>query len=316
MRIYLRLLVVLFLVLAASLAPVAISHHASGVALADNDKAKDESKGNDDHDDKGKAKDKKDKSGKSAVNPVAGYTVEVTCEIKDATTTCTFVPQAPEGGKKVDHLLIPAEAVCADVVDSDTEYVDPDPNVHRTGFRATGKKGATLTLVGEVATNGTTTYWVKAANGVYPATGPALACGPDTPASPPETTPPADGKATPTQAPAPTDTATPPATTGTILVTTYTCSGVTADTPDVDWYGACQLAGAGQTFAVTGGSTELTQTSGDDGTATFADLAPASYSLDDTSADWCHAESDSVDSSGQLVIEAGATAKVWLFYCS
>jgi len=50
--------------------------------------------------------------------------------------------------------------------------------------------------------------------------------------------------------------------------------------------------------------------------ATFASLDPGAYRLDLTGIDWCHAESDNVDASGDVVVEAGAEATVWIFTCT
>ncbi len=51
------------------------------------------------------------------------------------------------------------------------------------------------------------------------------------------------------------------------------------------------------------------------GEATFADLPPGRYDLDDVDGAWCHAESDAVNAEGDVVVEAGVATTVWLFYC-
>jgi hypothetical protein len=37
--------------------------------------------------------------------------------------------------------------------------------------------------------------------------------------------------------------------------------------------------------------------------------------LQEVDATWCHAESDSVDAQGQVVVAAGERASVWIFNC-
>lgn len=321
---YLLRLLILTLLLAGTLAVPAIGQEGF-VATADDygdDDDDNEGRGNDDDDDddnqgRGNDKDKKDKKDKNAkkdkenVTAVADYRVEVTCEPTNdgADTACTFAPVAPEGGKKVSHLVIPDDVVCAEVIGGDGDFVDPDPNVRVTGYRFTGNTPYTLVLEGEVTTLSTATYWVKAANYVYPATGAALAC--DIAATLDESTPPA-GKPTP-------EPTAPPAATGTIVVEAYACANIPADTSDFDWYGACAPDTTVHSYQLaqdTDATNPLhTADSDDTGTAAFGDLAPGAYNLDDTGDRWCHAESDSVNAEGNVVVEAGVTSTVWLFYC-
>jgi hypothetical protein len=44
-------------------------------------------------------------------------------------------------------------------------------------------------------------------------------------------------------------------------------------------------------------------------------LQPGTYALKEVGAEWCHAESDSVDSRGNVIVRAGARANVWIFDC-
>jgi hypothetical protein len=334
MRPILRLVLLLLVLTLATAPSLSAPSFVTSVVADDDDKGQgnDDDDGDDDrgegNDDKGKDKDKekgKDKENKGKqVEATAGYTIEVACDdlSDDATTDCTFTAVEPDGGKKVTHVLIPAELACAETSDKDVTWVDPDPNIHRAGLRHEGQKPFTVTFDGLVTTGAAASYWVKAADEVMPAEGPALVCetaasefsvpaSPTTEAGPTES----GGTLQPTSEPTAEATSTPARTTGTILVSTYTCTGITADTPDVDWFGACTPGGDASTFSLSGGSDTMSMDTAEDGTATFADLAPSTYDLDDTTRSWCHAESDNVNTEGNVVVEAGATTNVWLFYC-
>ncbi|MBA3377282.1 MAG: hypothetical protein H0T93_00210 [Chloroflexia bacterium] len=265
------------------------------------------------------------------VEPTAGYGVDVACTVADdaTRTECTFGGVAPEGGKRVSHVVIPEGAICANVLDGDFDRVDPDPNTNVAGYRATGNEPYALILEGQVTIEGATTYWIKAANEVFPATGPSLACPEPAASTAAETT--TETTAT-TDAPlqatfdvnfeptvAATLEATPEvATTGTITVSTYACTGVPADTSAYDWFGACDPGGEHRYVLapVEGDTTDLhaAETS-KTGEATFPDLPPGRYDLDDADGRWCHAESDAVNAEGQVQVEAGVETTVWLFYC-
>ena len=45
------------------------------------------------------------------------------------------------------------------------------------------------------------------------------------------------------------------------------------------------------------------------------DLAPGPYRLVQSDADWCHAESDRVDDRGNVIVNPGEQASVWIFDC-
>jgi hypothetical protein len=340
MRTLLRTLLIILVLAVATMPTVATTFLASPV-VAGNDDNKGKDKGKEEKDNKGN-KGKKDKK---QVESTAGYTIEIDCDgdgddddsgegsdegddngdegddgNDNATTTCTFTAVEPDGGKKVNHVLIPAEVACADA-SGDVKWVDSDPQFNRAGYRYEGQKPFTVVFDDMVTTGGTATYWVKAANYILPATGPGLQCAGDDAQAAASSTPeptagPTESGGTLEPSPEPTaaPTETPAPTTGTILVTTYTCTGVTASSPDVDWFGACAQGGA-STFSLAGGSDSLSMDTAEDGTATFADLAPSTYDLDDTTRTWCHAESDNVNTEGNVIVEAGLTTSVWLFYC-
>jgi len=271
----------------------------------------DDNEGKDKKDKKDKEKKDKDNKGKGNddddVGTVAGYTMNVSCETnrEAASTQCTFTPQSPEGGKKVNHAVVPASLVCTDVREGDADYVENDPQANVEGYRFEGQGSFSITFEGTVQTEGRATYWVKAASEVYPATGPGLAC------------PAVESDALAVSTPPP---ATPPPTTGDVVVATYTCQGVTPDTMEsFDWFGRCEPAAAGQRYVLAPepdktGDLVAAET-GADGTATFGELQPGTYDLDDPDRNWCHAESDNVDAEGSVVVETGAETTVWLFYC-
>lgn len=337
MRLTLLLRICLMLLIATLPTAAAVIGGPAAIVIADDDDAggeegddgDDDSPGNSNPPGKAKGQDKdkprsnnSDRNGKS-IETLAQYRIDVTCE-HDAgadQTTCIFTALAPEDGKKVSFLQVPAAAVCAEVVETGAEFVDPDPNTHITGYKTRGNDDAvTLVLTGEVqATEATANYWIKAADNVFPATGPGLACPEPAAAMETETTTDTDtasegGKtmviSTPTPAPAPT--------TGTLAVLTYTCTGVPEDRTGYDWFGACTPNTAAQTFMIMPpGSLEAQASATTDasGVATFAEVQPGMWELDLADRAWCHAKSDKVTAEGHVVIEAGQTSSVWIFLC-
>jgi hypothetical protein len=303
----------------------------------ENDKGNDDKGKDKDDEDKGKEKNKdknEDKKPKKQVETIAGYTIEIDCgeaddedpgNAEDRTTACTFTAVEPDGGKKVTHVLIPAEVACADA-SGDVAWVDPDPNINRAGYRHEGQKPFSVVFEGVVTTAGSATYWVKAANRVLPATGPGLTCAdpdqeqaedvsiPQPTAGPTESGGTIEPSPVPTTAPTAAPTQTPVPTTGIVTVVTYTCPGVTLGA-DIDWFGTCGAAAGGTSYTLDDGKTALNGVTGEDGSATFGDLVPGTYALNDDSGNWCHAESDNVNTEGDVVVEAGVTTTVWLFYC-
>lgn len=268
-----------------------------------------------DKDDKEK-KDKKDKQKDTgaAITASADYVVEVECDYDEGagTTTCTFTAVAPEGAKKIVEFDLPQDAVCAEVVGGEYKYVDPDPNTNVTGYQSKGNTDViTLVLDGEVTVEGTTTFWMKAANEVFPVTAPGLGCtGAATFTL--QVTP---GSAQPTPEP----TATEVPTTGELVVLVYTCADVPEDTTDYDWFRLCNSEGGVHGLELAPVSevavdpvTMETDASGD---ATFADLEPGLYSLKPAGTTWCKAVSDNVDAEGNVIIEAGARTTVYTFVC-
>jgi hypothetical protein len=107
--------------------------------------------------------------------------------------------------------------------------------------------------------------------------------------------------------------------TGAVTVYKYVCP-ITVPPAGFDWYGRCDPQGQGVQFtlSVWDGSRFLPIVTGatdGDGILRFTRLQPGTYDLQEVDATWCHAESDSVDAQGQVVVAAGERASVWIFNC-
>lgn len=268
---------------------------------------KDDKKEKDDQKDKKEKKDKKDKGGPE-VSETEGYMVNVVCQFDEAagTTTCAFTGIAPEGASDVGHVDLPEEAVCSEVVGGDHEYVDPDPNTRVTGYKSRGKEGTfTLVLQGEVVPGGTTTYWFKTGDGVFPAPGPGLVCEPGSLSGADDGTPAAPATAT--------------VSTGELVVMVYGCATIPTDSATFDWFGECDPASEPHNFVLEllhehAGPPTTTDSDGS-GNARFGELEPGLYSLEMTDVGWCHATSDNVNDNGKVIVEAGGRTTVWIFTC-
>lgn len=106
---------------------------------------------------------------------------------------------------------------------------------------------------------------------------------------------------------------------GAITVYKYACP-ITTPANGFDWYGRCDPQGQGVRFSlsrwdgqgyvpVTIGATDS------DGILRVTQLQPGLYDLKEVDAVWCNAESDSVNAQGQVVVEAGKRASIWIFNC-
>jgi uncharacterized surface anchored protein len=107
--------------------------------------------------------------------------------------------------------------------------------------------------------------------------------------------------------------------TGAITVYKYACP-VTVPPTGFDWYGRCDPQGQGVQFSLSvwDGARSLPVVTGatdGDGILRFTRLQPGTYDLEEVDATWCHAESDSVNAKGQVVVAAGERASVWIFNC-
>lgn len=106
---------------------------------------------------------------------------------------------------------------------------------------------------------------------------------------------------------------------GAITVYKYACP-VTTPSASYDWFGRCDPQGQGVRFSLSrwDGSTLTPVTVGatdSDGILRLTRLQPGTYDLQEVDAAWCHAESDSVNADGRVVVEAGSRASVWIFNC-
>jgi hypothetical protein len=272
------------------------------------------------HQDNGKhkGKDKKEKKAKKVkAEPLAAYTVHVDCVYDAASdqTTCAFDADSPAGAKKINLLDLPSDEICAQVVGGDARYVDPDPNTGATGYRSTDPDGKfTLVFSGRVTSDGSATYWIKAASDIFPATGTGLQCATAQTSAPAPTVPAAAPSATATSvSPEVTDT------TGSIVVRAYTCP-IASPVAGYDWYGQCTPVSAGSPYRLmrldSATRDGMTTSTDDSGRATFRSLQPGTYQLTQANGDWCHAQSDDVNADGNLIVKAGERTSVWVFTCA
>jgi Prealbumin-like fold domain len=106
------------------------------------------------------------------------------------------------------------------------------------------------------------------------------------------------------------------ATTGSILVIAYVCpDGVNLEASD--WFATCTSVSPDITFRLVrfADATLHTGTTDDLGNLVFANLDPGTYQLTEENGDWCHAESDSVDENGDVIVRANERSTVWIFHC-
>ncbi|MGH2535084.1 MAG: hypothetical protein ACRDJW_22710 [Thermomicrobiales bacterium] len=264
-------------------------------------------------DDKDKDKDKDDQEQNNGYQPespgeggpvvqLPEFRVVVECALfDDSRSACMFVGLGDIGVKRV---AVPHATVCApvdgdNIDDSEAPEVDLLNATTGEPSYVADEAALLLLLAGTVETSATTTYWIWANDDqLYPATGPALVCD---------------------QPPAEKD-ATPPPTTGAILVRAFSCDpGVTAGA-DVDWYAACAEPDTGVSFSVkaavagTAGTAQDGATD-DSGRLSVPELAPETYQVEQTDGNWCHAESDNVDDQGDVIVEAGVETTIWVFNC-
>jgi len=109
--------------------------------------------------------------------------------------------------------------------------------------------------------------------------------------------------------------------TGTILVRKYVCE-VDQPPKGYDWETECRLSNQSASFSLalfnaeTEGYEEPSMARANpDGLLRFTHLGPGSYQLREVDGVWCHAESNSVDSKGDVVVAANTLAEVWIYNC-
>ena len=318
------LLAALLIAAGVSLVPIALGTGPSSLALQGQGEDHDRGHGNDedgdDSDNPGQGNDR-DQPG---VVVTGTYTVEVDCDFDDDdnVTECDISADDARDAPDIGRVIIPEEAVCAEVLAGKFVYLGPDAGANVTGYASEeGDDDLALEMRGRVTTSGTITYWISTIDGVFPAEGPGFQCdqastdttAPTAPSTATEESPAAQPSPTPTEPPS-----TPAPTTGSLAVVTYTCTDVPEDRTGYEWFGMCQRGAGAMTFSLTPpGGTEkdaLTMES-ENGAVTFEQLEPGEYQLDAVDASWCHATSDNVTAESGLVVDAGKTTTVWLFMC-
>jgi hypothetical protein len=266
---------------------------------------------------KGREKDKPEKKDKK-VKPIENYTVDVGCTYASGSdqTSCTFSGLSPYEDE-ITFVLVPVDAACVDLAEGAT----PVSGSLVDGYQSdTGDSRLELVFAGPVDTAGQAVYWVLTDEGLYPATGQGLACNENPATEAPPTPTPQQLQPVATVTPTPASVLTPITQdeTGSIVVEARTCP--LASAPErFDWFGQCSPAPSGVTFELTDLASATgeprTLSTDDSGNARFENLSPGKYDLIETTADWCHAESDSVNDLGQIVVQAGMLSTVWIFNC-
>jgi hypothetical protein len=102
---------------------------------------------------------------------------------------------------------------------------------------------------------------------------------------------------------------------GSITVHKFLCQGRKDNA--YNWEQDCENYGDGAEFELktTDGKALTTRTTNLDGLAVFANLADGAYGLDETTGNWCHAEADLVDSSGNVLVRNGGNTDVFIYNC-
>lgn len=96
---------------------------------------------------------------------------------------------------------------------------------------------------------------------------------------------------------------------GTVVITKYWCDGEAGNLSN------CQIYTGGIDFSLipVNGGDQIDVTTGEEGTATVE--AQGAFELVEQGFTWCSAESEAVDSNGNLMIESGAEAAVAIYNC-
>jgi hypothetical protein len=269
----------------------------------DDDQGDDEGNGRPNHNckgDEGKGKKKGHEKQQECEQVTAAklFLVAVACQFQsDAnSTTCLFVGGTENGTSGVTGIAIPSDMACSNITGG--SYKPSSDDGGQTLTSPNGTQTVTLVMAGRVRTSGAASYRVTTPNGLFPATGPDLRCG-ETTANPVSTE--------------------LSSTAGAIRVVAYQCpAGI--DPQTVDWYATCAQPAPGVTFRLvrTGVSSDSakTGTTDDKGNLTFANLPPATYHMTEDGSNWCHAESDSVDAQGDVIVRANERSTVWIFHCA
>jgi uncharacterized surface anchored protein len=108
---------------------------------------------------------------------------------------------------------------------------------------------------------------------------------------------------------------------GTILVRKFVCE-VKSPPKGYDFEEECGLSHQNASFSLAKYNAEM-QTYGEpvvvqanpDGFARWTHLSPGSYKLVEVDGTWCHAESNSVNAQGDVVVQANKLSEVWIYNC-
>ncbi|CAN5566421.1 hypothetical protein BH23CHL5_BH23CHL5_00970 [soil metagenome] len=109
--------------------------------------------------------------------------------------------------------------------------------------------------------------------------------------------------------------------TGSIVIHKYGCELPAVKRPaNFDWFGECGLQTTGAKFSLSELQDGIfvprfTGVANTNGILSFNDLRSGTYRLKEVGADWCHAESDSVNVDGDVLVSAGKRSNVWIFNC-
>lgn len=219
------------------------------------------------------------------------YVVQADCayDAGAGETTCACSAAAPGDAPAVRALAISTAEVCAEVVGGDATVGSALGAA--AGFASSGVQGTvTLVFAGRVEASGSATWWCTTDAGTVPASGPAFARVQEDVSD----------------------------STGAVDVRALACP-VAGESAGYDWYGRCADPAAGARFSLTESGATRAATdviAGPDGRLRFGGLSPGTYHLTQTSASWCHAESDGVDVQGNVVVQAGKRVTVWIFNCA
>ncbi|MGE3797709.1 MAG: SpaA isopeptide-forming pilin-related protein [Thermomicrobiales bacterium] len=110
-------------------------------------------------------------------------------------------------------------------------------------------------------------------------------------------------------------------TTGSIVVQKYSCELPQVKRPaNFDWFAECGPQTTGTKFGLSElvdgvYVPRLTGLTNVNGILTFDGLKSGTYKLQEIGGDWCHAESDSVNATGDVMVRAGSRSNVWIFNC-
>ncbi|MFL5760920.1 MAG: collagen binding domain-containing protein [Thermomicrobiales bacterium] len=103
--------------------------------------------------------------------------------------------------------------------------------------------------------------------------------------------------------------------TGSIKVHAFLCSGQTDN--KYNWSQDCTSYGAGAAFDLltAAGAKVVNGTTNGDGIILFYSLSDGAWGLKETTGNWCHAEADQVDASGNVLVASGGNTDVFIYNC-